>query len=194
MTFEQLEEDFLARLSQNKVTLEIVQDVRMTTLYYDTLRRYQQLMDPSAYFATAWLLDGDQMRERGIVADYLRSPLQDENLTLEIMLLSANQDLLDGRYVETEKNLVIIGLVLDGIEQEDAQPFAVHPDAQNYLLLVKAARQAGFIPQKINLENDFARVWANANSPQLVELQFNRQIQGWQLASSVLSSLLRTTE
>lgn len=194
MTFEQLEKDFLGMLSQNRVTLEAVQDVRMTTLYYDTLRHYQQLMDPSAYFATAWLLDGEQMRERKIVADYLRQPNKDENLALEIMLLSANQYLLGGDYEKAEEKLETIRLVLDQLEMEDAQPFAVHPVAQDYLLLVKAVRMAGFIPHKIELDNDFARVWANANSPQLVELQFHRQMKGWQLISNALSSLLWTTE
>lgn len=193
-TFEQLEQDFLELLSQERVTLEAVHDVQMTTLYYDTLRRYQQLMDPSAYFATAWLLDGEQMRDRGIVADYVRQPLEAENLALELMLLSANQDLLNGRYDKAENKLVVIDLILDRIEQEDAQPFAVHPDAQDYLLLVKAAQQAGFIPQIIDLENDVARVWANLDSPQLVELQFYRQMQNWQMTSSLLSSLLWTTE
>ncbi len=195
LTFEKLEEDFLAMLKQERITLETVQDVHVLTRYYDTLRRYQQLMDPSAYFATAWLLDGEQMRQRQIVADYLRQPLTDENLALEAMLLSANQDLLMARYAQAVSSLEAIGLVLDQLEQkglqQKAEPaalfiadaFAVHPLAQDAFLLVRAARNAGFIPQRITIENDLARVWANADSPDLVELQFNRQMQGWQLIS-----------
>jgi hypothetical protein len=59
---------------------------------------------------------------------------------------------------------------------------------------VKAARQAGYIPQKISIDSKLARVWANANAMDLIELQFNRQVQGWQLASGMLSSLLGATE
>lgn len=166
----------------------------MTTLYYDTIRRYQQLLDPSAYFATAWLLDGEQMREQGIVADYLRAPLEDENLALEMMLLTANQDFLETRFIQVENLLKIINQVLDRQEQKDAQPFGVHPLAQDYLLLVKAARQAGYIPQRISVENNIARVWGNSNSPELVELLFDRQMQGWQLVASGSSNLLWATE
>ncbi|HSQ28159.1 MAG TPA: hypothetical protein VLM80_13635 [Anaerolineales bacterium] len=194
LTFEELEEDFLATLRQQSVTQEDVQDVRLLTLYYDTIRRYQQLMDPSAYFLTAWLPDGEQMRERQIVADYLRQPSEDENLALEALLLSANQHLLGARYEQAESYIEIVQMVLDRLEQKDAQPFAVHPIAQDYFLLVKASRQAGFTPQKITLDSNYARVWANANATELIELQFDRYLQGWQLAASALSVQLWASE
>lgn len=194
LTVEQLEADFLETLREQKVTYEAAQDVYLSVLYYDTIRRYQQLMDPSAYFLTAWLPDGEQMRERKIVADYLRQPAKDENLALEALLLSAYQELLASRYEQAESFLEVIRLVLDRLETKDAQPFAVHPLAQDYFLLVKAARQAGYIPQKISIDSKLARVWANANAMDLIELQFNRQVQGWQLASGMLSSLLGATE
>lgn len=134
------------------------------------------------------------MRERKIVADYLRQPARDENLALEALLLSAYQELLASRYEQAESFLEVIRLVLDRLETKDAQPFAVHPLSQDYFLLVKAARQAGYIPQKISIDSKLARVWANANAMDLIELQFNRQVQGWQLASGMLSSLLGATE
>ena len=62
ITFDQLEQDFLTALDQEADTSAWVEDVRFTITNYDTLRRYQQLLDPSAYFRTAWLLDNKTMR------------------------------------------------------------------------------------------------------------------------------------
>ena len=185
LTMDQLEFDFVQALRQERVSAAMVEDVRLTVRYYDTIRRYQELMDPAAYFLTAWLPDSKQMRERHIVADYLRQPATDENMALEAMLVSTNQYLLEAQYAQAERYLDIIAAVLDQIAQKQAQPFAVHPIAQDYLSLVIAARQAGYIPQRIYVGSIDARVWANDMDYDLVELQFNRQMQGWGFASGV---------
>jgi hypothetical protein len=103
ITFAELEADFLDILRAEPVTEQDMDDVRLTVAFYDTARRYQQALDPSAYYLTAWLPDGKQMRERGIVADYLRHPSAPANILLESLLVSAYDHLRAGEYAETER-------------------------------------------------------------------------------------------
>lgn len=52
ITFSELEQDFMAALRSETDSKAWVDDVRLTVTYYDTMRRYQQVLDPSAYFRT----------------------------------------------------------------------------------------------------------------------------------------------
>ena len=103
ITFAQLEGDYLKALRLETVTDQIKEDVRLTVAFYDTVRRYQQAFDPSAYYLTTWLPDGKQMRERGIVADYLRHPSAPTNIALETLLVSAYDQLRAGNYDQAER-------------------------------------------------------------------------------------------
>ncbi len=98
LSLAELDEDFRLFLGQQAYTPAQREDVRLTVLFYDTLRRYQQALDPSAYFLTAWLPDTVAVREQGITADYLRRPEQAANLALELALVEANRLLLAGDY------------------------------------------------------------------------------------------------
>jgi hypothetical protein len=111
--FAQLEQMFLDELRRQPVTPQHVQDVRLTVAFYDSVRRYQQILDPSAYFMTAWLLDWREMQERGIVADYVRRPVAPENILLEEMLLEAHQHLISSAYGEAELALEDLQTKLD---------------------------------------------------------------------------------
>ena len=113
LSLDQLESQWIAFLRQQTFTPEQREDLRLTVLFYNTVRRYQQVYDPSAYFATAWLLDGAQMRQRGIVADYLRRPRALENLLFEAILIQAEQKLSAGEYAPAENLLNTINLALD---------------------------------------------------------------------------------
>ncbi len=88
----------LAALQEEILHPELVEDVRLNVSFFETVRRYQQLLDPSAYFLTAWLPDGKTMREQGLVADFLRRPSTPENLALEVMLVKADEDIQNGRF------------------------------------------------------------------------------------------------
>ncbi len=63
ISFNKLEQDFLAALKNETDAQAWMNDVNLTVDFYDTMRRYQQLLDPSAYFRTAWLMDNKTMRE-----------------------------------------------------------------------------------------------------------------------------------
>jgi hypothetical protein len=89
LSLGELEQRFIAALEQQRLTPQVIEDVRLTVKFYDTVRRYQQYFDPSAYFLTAWLVDAQAMFERGIVADYMRRPVSANNLMFEELLVVA---------------------------------------------------------------------------------------------------------
>lgn len=122
LTLESLEADFLEVLRLQQVTQELGEDVRLTIEYYETVRRYQLALDPSAYYLTAWLPDISQMRERGIVADYLRHPSAAENLLIETLLVAADRRLRAGDYVAVEEILTSINAALESLPKGDKSP------------------------------------------------------------------------
>jgi hypothetical protein len=113
ISLTELEADFLNTLLTETVTPDLIDDVRLTVTYYEILRRYQKDLDPSAYFLTAWLLDNEEMRRRGIVADYLRSPDAPENVSLETLFVAASDHLVAGNYIESERYLRVIQAALE---------------------------------------------------------------------------------
>jgi hypothetical protein len=151
LSFSELEGDFITALQAEPEAASWVEDVRLTVLYYDTLRRYQQMMDPSAYFRTAWLLDTEEMRRRDIVADYYRHPSQADNIALETLMIAASEDISAARYLGAEAKLEAVNAVLDAIAENDPQPFSVNWTAKNYLETVRALTDSGYQAQQINL-------------------------------------------
>jgi hypothetical protein len=113
LSLSDLETNFTAFLKTQAVTADIRADLRLTVRFYDTVRRYQQGLDPSAYYLTAWLPDGKTMRDRGIVADYLRHPAGWKNRLIEPLLVRADAELRSGEYARVEKTLDWINWLLD---------------------------------------------------------------------------------
>jgi len=105
ISFPDLETAFLAYLQTQPFTQDERTDLQLTVAFFDTVRRYQEALDPSAYFLTAWLPDGSVMRQRGIVADYLRHPEEWDNRLLESLLIRSNRELFSGDYLDTERTL-----------------------------------------------------------------------------------------
>jgi len=180
LTLDELEEQFVEALQDEALTPASVYDVRLSVEFYDTVRRYQQLLDPSAYFLTAWLMDGEQMREREIVADYLRRPSSAENLSLETMLVAADEALRSGDFLQASHILYTINLVLDALSEGTPNPFA-HALAADYYAIVKLLLADGYQPQKIQHDQASARVWATNNAPELIILSLARSELGWEL-------------
>jgi hypothetical protein len=121
LTFDQLEQNFLAFLRQQTVSDAVREDLRLSIQFYDTVRRYQRMLDASAYYLTAWLPDGVTMRERGIVADYLRHPESAFSVGLETLLVDADRDLRASRYVEMGKLLEAVNATLDLLDNKESQ-------------------------------------------------------------------------
>ena len=100
-----LERAYLSYLHSQTVTADERTDLQQTVSFFDTVRRYQEAFDPSSYFLSAWLPDGSVMRQRGIVADFLRHPNGWKNRLLESMLIRSHNELFRGDYPNTESTL-----------------------------------------------------------------------------------------
>lgn len=179
LTLDQLEAQFLEALHGMPDDAALEDDVRLTVAFYDTVRRYQQALDPSAYFLTAWLPGVHDLIERGIVADLVRHPSAPENLALETLLVQADAALRAGEYDRSAAAVEAVNAVLDAYAAGDPAPFYAHPLATDYLAVVLAALERGYLPQQIALEGETATVWARRDSAVLMEVVFVRSAQGW---------------
>jgi hypothetical protein len=180
ISFAQLEQNFRTALSQEQDTLTWVDDVRLTVTYFDIMRRYQQLFDPSAYFRTAWLLDNKTMRERSIVADYLRHPHTPQNLALETLFITAGQQMSSKQFTDASQTLEEINSVLLGIETGTIDPFSVSTLAADYLSISATLQQLGYEVQSINTTGDAASVYVTSSTrPDQMEFQLTRSGGEW---------------
>jgi len=118
ISLQQLEGLFTTELNRRHINPDMRADLILSVNYYEAVRRYQLMLDPSAYFLTAWLPEGDQMRERGIVADYLRRPVNPQNLEIVALLVEIDQQIRAGNYLQAEKALHIVNQKLDLIQNE----------------------------------------------------------------------------
>ncbi len=182
INFPQLEENFLAALKNEPDTSSWVDDVRFTVTYYDSMRRYQQLLDPSAYFATAWLLDNKTMRERHIVADYLRHPHTPTNLALETLFITAHKQSTILDYASASQTLAEINSVMDDIERGITDPFSVSPLTADYLTISSTLFAQGYEVQNLTVEGDSAATEVTTSAgPQLIPLNLQRSGSQWSI-------------
>jgi hypothetical protein len=149
------------------------------------------LVDPSAYYLTAWLPDAAQMRSRSIVADYVRRPSTAENQALELMLANAGAALNRGDFAQVETLLHSVQIVCDQIESQEKSPFAASPLAADYYAIVRTVLQFGYQPQLLELTNTMARVWARISGPELTALNLFKTDRGWKLGGETLWFLSR---
>jgi hypothetical protein len=183
ISFQELEKDYLAALAKQPDTKAWVDDVRLTVTYFDTMRRYQQLLDPSAYFRTAWLLDNKTMRERGIVADYLRHPNAPTNLALEALFLTASKQMSGQQFSDASQTLKEINSVLDSIEHGAADPFSVSFLAADYLSISSTLQKQGYEVQSIEINGDSAATDVTSSTgPNLIKLNLTRSGGEWLLS------------
>ncbi len=112
----EMEAAFLDYLSIQPITDDIRIDLELTVAYFDAVRRYQSLLDPSAFFLTAWLPDGRAMRDMGIVADLTRRPSTWKNHLVESMLIRIHDELFSGEYDHARRSLVWTNWLLERLE------------------------------------------------------------------------------
>lgn len=186
ISLSELENRFLQALRAEPVTEELRQDVRLSIRQYDAIRRYQQLLDPSAYFMTAWLPDGKSMRQKGIVADFLRHPSALPNVVLETMLASADAYLRAGDYPEAQKHLESIEASLARVEVGEEYPIAADALARDYWAVGSLLLADGYQAQRIDLKQNTALAWGTplgsaAGGLYLEELELVRSGGSWVL-------------
>lgn len=160
----EIEAEWLAHLRTLPVDEDQVEDLRLTVALFDTLRRYQQQVDPGAYYLSAWLPDGATARRRGLTADFVRSPRTAEAVTLEVMLTAAEQALGRGAFEEAEALISAVEAVLaaDGVFAD--------PLAGQYLQIVSTLSAQGYDVQTISLTASQPRILAIREWPTLEAL------------------------
>ncbi|MBC8496605.1 MAG: hypothetical protein H8D37_02980 [Chloroflexi bacterium] len=173
VTLAELEVQFKEALRAQEVTQEYREDVRLTVAYYNTARRYQQAMDTSAYFLTAWLPNGPTMRQYGIVADLLRHPSSVEHITLEALLVSADEYLQTGRYKEAGWTIGAVNRVLNAMEQDEAEPLLANPMAASYYEIIKMMIEGGYRVQQVQDQDESVWVLVNESGPELITIQLD---------------------
>lgn len=168
------ERAFLRWVEEHPPTQEEARDLQVTVRLFETVRRYQEMYDPSAYFRSGWLPNPAEAEPRRIVADFLRHPRTAENIALETMLIAAEEALRAGSYDRAE-------VLLDGVNRVLEEGSFAGPPAEDYLTVVRATAAAGYEAQRIALEETTARVWAIGEWPALTELTLRHTAAGWAL-------------
>ncbi len=164
LTLAEAERQWLAFLAQQPPDPAAVADLQATVRFYNVMRRYQQLYDPTAYFLTAWLPHPETLVREGNPADLSRRPRAEVNVTLEVMLQAADTAVRDGNYQQAN-------ILLDSIERVLNSGEFLDPLARNYLEVVRVADKAGFEAQQIALNGSRAVVKATpANGVNLTNL------------------------
>jgi hypothetical protein len=181
ITYSDLEDMFLADLRRLPSLPEMEADVRLTIAYYDTVRRYQQDLDPSAYFMTAWLPNIEEMRQRGIQADLIRPPSTPENIALEAIFVQADKHLRAGDFAQVDIHLQAINTVLDAMQLFDPYPFDQHSLAADHYAITLLLLNKGYQLISAEIESEKARVQAGIPGSHPVSLNLIRDGSQWRV-------------
>lgn len=100
LSLPELDTRFSTWLANLPALPDLQKDLELTVAYYELIREYQALLDPSAYFRGVWLPEPHEMRQRDIVADYLRGPRDEIHSTIEEYLHKTGQAWRTGLYPE----------------------------------------------------------------------------------------------
>ena len=152
ITLTQAEANWLAFLAEQPEDRTEQIDLQTTIRYFNVMRRYQSLYDPTAYFLTAWLPYPGTLQTEGNPADLTRHPQAEINVTLEVMLQASDAALRQGDYNKANVLLDSITRVLDN------DGTFIDPLAASYLALVRSLTAQGYEVQAATLEGDRAQV------------------------------------
>ncbi|NJN55389.1 MAG: hypothetical protein HC804_11905, partial [Anaerolineae bacterium] len=164
LTLADAEAQWLAYLAQQPPDPAAAADLEATIRFYNVMRRYQQLYDPTAYFLTAWLPHPETLEKEGNPADLTRHPQEELNIALEVMLQAADTAVRAADYQQAN-------ILLDSVERVLDSGEFIDPLARNYLEVVRTASAADFEVQQVLLNGSQALVKATPeNSTNLTEL------------------------
>ncbi|MEM7117463.1 MAG: hypothetical protein AAF614_33835 [Chloroflexota bacterium] len=151
-TLADMEADWLAQLGALEVEETAVADLQTTIRFYDMMRRYQILYDPTAHFLRAWIPRPNAVKNQGNPADLTRHPQTELNITLETMFQAADAAWREGQYDRAN-------IILNSIERVlDNDGAFIDPLATNYLNIVRKATDVGYDVQDITLEGTEAQL------------------------------------
>jgi hypothetical protein len=149
-TLKQVESDWLTYLSRLPRDREARENLSTTIRYYDVMRRYQIAYDPTAYYLYAWLPSPELAEQMEATADFTRHPKSDINISLEAMLLSANQSLLLGDLSRSNALLDSVDRVINN------EGRFLDPLARAYWNIVTTVSEMGFEIQQLTVSGNEA--------------------------------------
>ncbi len=177
VTLGEAEANWLAYLAQVPLQNTTVIDLQTTLRYYDIMRHYQQLYDPTAYFLTAWLPYPQTLEEEGNPADLTRHPETDINIALELMLQEADTVLRNEDHNRAN-------VLLDSVERVlNNDGMFIDPLAVQYLSIVQSAAGQGYEVQQAAIDGNQATIWATrGNTAVLTSLSMTLNGREWVLS------------
>ena len=177
-SLSEIESEWLAYLASLPPDRTEVTDVLTTIRYYDAVRYYQTLYDPTAYFLTAWLPVPQEVQESGNPADLTRHPDSEVHVTLEVMLQATDTAI-------REANYELANILLDSLTRVlDSGGTFADPLSASYLNIVRSAKQLGFEVQQVQLSGNAADVWVtSAAKTTLNHLNFTLSRGTWVLTN-----------
>ncbi len=169
-----MESEWLAYLAQIEVSDSAVTDLSTTIRFYNVMRQYQTIYDPTAHFLNAWLPYPYDVIEKGNPADLTGHPREEINITLETMLVAADSAMRGGDYNRAN---IILESITRVIETDGA---FIDPLAINYRNIVRKAAVEGYEAQQISLNGSRAELTATkTNSTNLDVFKLKLQGQEW---------------
>ena len=174
----QLEAEWLGELGSLPPSPAMVEDLKTTIRYYNVARHYQQLYDPTAHFLSAWLPHPMQVREFGNPADLNRRPEAEINVTIELMLATADTAMRSGDYARAN-------VILDSVDNILNNGGAIiDPLATSYLKIVRAADEYGYELHQVDVAGEKAQALATqAPNIGLTSLVLELRGQNWVILS-----------
>lgn len=153
-TLAEVESEWLAFLAEYPLDKTAVIDLETTIRYYDVMRHYQLLYDPTAHFLTAWLPHPGEVRANGNPADLTRHPQNELNIAIEVMLQATDTAIRNRDY---DRASVLLDSVTRVLNHDGS---FVDPLAISYLNIVRAMSDMGYEAQQVTLTGDRAEVLA----------------------------------
>jgi hypothetical protein len=169
-----MESEWLAHLAKIEASDLALSDLATTIRFYNVMRQYQTIYDPTAHFLNAWLPYPYDVIEKGNPADLTGHPRDEVNITLETMLLAADDAMRGGDY--NRANIILESITR--VMETDGN--FIDPLAINYRNIVRKADAEGYEAQQISLNGSRAELTATKkNSNNLDKFRLMLQGQEW---------------
>lgn len=170
----EMEAEWKAHLRSLTIEEVEIADLETSIRYYEVMRQYQKLYDPTAHFLNAWLPSPLAVQAEGNPADITRHPQNTINITLELILHSAETALMEQEFMRAN-------VLLDSVERILAEDGAFNdPLSSAYMDIVQVATNFGYEVQNIDLQGDNATALVTtASGFYLQNLDFERRRGDW---------------
>ncbi len=174
VSLAEIEQEWLTELSQLPSDYDTEQDLLATIRFYETMRFYQKLYDPTAHFMYAWFPSAQDLEDRGDTATLGRHPNDEFNVVMEVMLQDADQALRRGDYA-------LANIILSSVERALAHNGALlDPLSNNYFKIVHTLTMQGYEVHQVDLSGSQASVQVTrSTNPTLSTLQLILNEQSW---------------